>query len=301
MERVSPILGTPVNYSPAISELPAGGRERLRLQFDPHSFSIIDQTGARATAIAAGSVLPTVLLNRVDYAQGLISFAAGQALEGGQPLTAGSHVIAQIKLRTDTSTPGGTIAFLNSAPSPTTVTTAALAEDILHRADGATIVVRTGLQIRGQVRLNRGIAEADVRVRPVRVRVFLDDGRAGAARTLVAAQDVTTDAAGNFTVILPQLSRTTSYLVNAKSPHGISREQPWSAAVASTPLDFGPQPVGDTDGNDVVDIRDFVTLVYTFASTSDLRADFNEDGVISVLDYSLPDFPDTLEVRLAFL
>ena len=82
------------------------------------------------------------------------------------------------------------------------------------------------------------------------------------------------------------LSVGPAYVVNVQAPRSVSRDQPFTVGQV---VDFVEAlPVGDANGDDVVNILDFAVLVREFGQSGDtLRADFREDGNLNVLDYSL--------------
>jgi len=106
----------------------------------------------------------------------------------------------------------------------------------------------------------------------------------GSARVDYAAQ--TTDASGYFTVPVGGLP-TGNYTWRSKDPQYLS--QSGAVTLTGSPqssVDMGLMRAGDANNDNLVNLSDFVVLKLTFNSTTDLRADFNGNGIVDAADFT---------------
>ncbi len=101
--------------------------------------------------------------------------------------------------------------------------------------------------------------------------------------SVVMSETVTTDASGYSILELD----AGVYNVWVKEEHALARriDDVVITAGAVTEIDFGELPVGDANGDNVVDIDDFGIWKSTFGSTTDLPADFDLNGLIDTDDF----------------
>ena len=266
---------------------------QFTLAYDPQVFTLVDAAGQPASTIFPCETFSQELANAVDASTGTVQFAAGVGVNGGvgASLGAGEHPLARLLVRAEVVDPGSLIEFVDDVlPFEPAVTGPDTEVNLLHDTIGATVRVRPGVPVAGVVRLRQGrdltgTEIADSRTRLVRVRVFQPGVLPGDERELVATRDVVTDSSGRFEVIVAGLSVGPAYVVNVQAPRSVSRDQPFTVGQV---VDFEALPVGDANGDDVVNILDFAVLVREFGQSGDtLRADFREDGTLNVLDYSL--------------
>jgi hypothetical protein len=106
--------------------------------------------------------------------------------------------------------------------------------------------------------------------------------------------DTTTDANGNFAVNVNALPNGV-YTVRVKGPQYLSTTGgpvTLTGAPSTSVLEFGLQPAGDANNDNLVDITDFSILHATFAQLPfaapyDARADFTGDNLVDITDFSL--------------
>ncbi len=110
----SPVASIGVTVSPATKQVKVGetfavevqinsGSQKVdaaqaSLSFDPKLLQVVDAAGAPATAIEAGSSLPTGLQNKVDNAGGTVDYAAGASFEAGKEPT-GTFTVATVRFK----------------------------------------------------------------------------------------------------------------------------------------------------------------------------------------------------------
>jgi predicted peptidase len=94
----------------------------------------------------------------------------------------------------------------------------------------------------------------------------------------------TTDASGNFT--LAGLT-TGTYDVWVKNSHTLANRRSVTLAAGSNAVSFGTLREGDANDDNCVTIADFEILAGAFFPSYDPRADFNQDGYVNVLDFSM--------------
>ncbi len=100
-----------------------------------------------------------------------------------------------------------------------------------------------------------------------------------------AVYRVTTDDWGRFS--LRDLEPGT-YDIRVKNMHTLGMLKSGLAlTVGTNTIDFGMLSAGDADGNNCVNIIAFSMLANWFNPQSDGRADFNEDGMVNISDFSL--------------
>ena len=253
---------------------------QFTLSYDPAIFTMLDMSGQPADQVIPCGALGQVITNTVNGNTGRVEFAA---IVNGTPLSAGvPHVLARLVLRANQASSGSELDFLEHGVALIPMVTApGSVTNQLHAHTDATVRVQAGVPVGMRVRLQRGTGTADARARLVRVRVF----QVGNTRFPVAKRDVVTDANGRFEAIIDGLSESASYFINVQAPRSLSKQLPY---VHGRVLDF-VLPVGDANGDDVVNILDFAVLAREFGRTNEmlLRADFNEDSNLNVMEYSL--------------
>jgi hypothetical protein len=106
----------------------------------------------------------------------------------------------------------------------------------------------------------------------------------GSTRVDYPAQS--TDASGFFTVPVGGLPNGV-YTWRAKDPKYLSGAGPVTLTGArQTNADMGLMRAGDANNDNLVNLSDFIILKLTFNSTTDLRADFNGNGIVDAADFT---------------
>ena len=111
------------------------------LNFDTGKLRVVDAGGAPASAIDAGSSLPTALQNFANNPDGRIDYAAGAGLQGGTPPT-GTFILASIRFKAIATTgEGGTpVVFVSDLPRKTDATRAG--GSVLGTVTGGVVIVQ---------------------------------------------------------------------------------------------------------------------------------------------------------------
>jgi hypothetical protein len=122
---------------------------------------------------------------------------------------------------------------------------------------------------------------------------IFSNGSVHGSRTPIATFASRTDSSGIFSVQVAG-GLNDRYDFVAKPSGGLSRELNGVFVQRNVAeyLNFGPFDEGDADGDDDVDAADFALLKQAFATTSgqpnfDAKVDFNRDGRVTLLDFSL--------------
>ncbi len=96
----------------------------------------------------------------------------------------------------------------------------------------------------------------------------------------------TTDASGYFTANVASLIPG-AYNWRDKGRNSLANGGTLTLTGSNQQADMGAQKGGDSDGSNVVNSQDFNILKNTFQSTTDPRADFNNDGVVNGQDFTI--------------
>lgn len=107
--------------------------------------------------------------------------------------------------------------------------------------------------------------------------------------TPVVDHVLTTNSQGKF--LLKGLA-TGSYRIWLKGTHTLAVEQTINLTTGSNSVSLGPLPEGDSNEDNSITIGDFARLAAAFGTDSstagfDFHADFDVDGAVSILDFSL--------------
>jgi hypothetical protein len=95
---------------------------------------------------------------------------------------------------------------------------------------------------------------------------------------------VTTDASGGFA--LEGLTPGT-YDIRVKNAHTLANRPRVTLAPGANVVSFGTLKEGDANDDNCVTFADFEILADAFWPGYDPRADFNQDGVVNILDFSM--------------
>jgi hypothetical protein len=94
----------------------------------------------------------------------------------------------------------------------------------------------------------------------------------------------TTDTSGNFTLVglTPGI-----YDIRVKNSHTLANRRTASLVPGANAVSFGTLKEGDANNDNCISIRDFSILATAFFPAYDVRADFNQDGYVNVVDFSM--------------
>lgn len=275
---------------------PVSGIE-VHLDFDPAYLQVVNADGHPVSRLGQSeeSSFPFVLVNRVDNTAGQIDYAAGRLERRG---ITGDFILAEFRL----------LALKETEGTPATV----------RLADGARTSdperVRVTLAAVGGRAIAVSLQPVAVRIEPavVRGRVGLRSAAAGvpAAETTLtvefsvppvppwsgpppALRSTVTQRDGVFTAVAPGAGTYDIAVYSPTSLRSVRRgvvvgvDQP-----GSPPLCFGELAEGDASGDGQIGPADVAMVVGAFAAGAgteafNVQADFDRDGFVGVLDFSL--------------
>jgi hypothetical protein len=241
------------------------------LDFAPDVFQVV--------SITPGTKLSTVLQSTYDNTLGQVDMAAG-LLQGS---VSGTFLLGTIELKGIGSL-NPTLLHLNTTGVRRSEVSFS-GTSVLHKTEDVSVSVIPGGVLNGRVVLEgRPTAPHERWVTPLDVQFFVPNEVA--PKYTFAT---TTDTKGGFQVVdIPP----GEYIVSVENHHTLRRMEMVTIGVDTTGFDFGLLPEGDAINDDVVDLLDFSQLASSFDLCRGMNeyangADFDEDGCISISDFSL--------------